>query len=114
MEIPLFRRPFNSSDIDVPPTAPRVEDHDYELAEHFHLNSTARQLMRTTKLKVILKDQTLNRLFTLIMSLMIIVNTINMGGQLDLHVIKAVFGKPVGPIVGFVCQFLLMPLVCND
>ena len=47
------------------------------------------------------------------MTLMIVLNTINMGGQLDLEIIKAVFKKPIGPIVGFVSQFILMPLVSD-
>jgi len=59
---------------------------------------------------VIMADRTLNDLFTLIMILMVVVNTINMGAQLDIEVIKSVFKKPVGPFVGFICQFGFMPL----
>ncbi len=59
----------------------------------------------------ILADRTLNNLFTGIMMTMIIINTVNMGGQLDLHIIKEVFKRPVGPVVGFISQFVLMPLV---
>ena len=44
------------------------------------------------------------------MILMVVVNTINMGAQLDIEVIKSVFKKPVGPFVGFICQFGFMPL----
>ena len=56
-------------------------------------------------------DKTLNNIFTMVVTCMIIINTVNMGGQLDLNVIKAVFKRPVGPLVGFISQFLLMPLV---
>ena len=38
----------------------------------------------------------LNNLFILVMTCMIIVNTINMGAQLDLEVVKEVFKKPIG------------------
>ena len=55
-------------------------------------------------------DRTLNQLFMNIMILMVIVNTVNMGAQLDIEIIKAVFKKPVGPFVGFVSQFGFMPL----
>ena len=62
-------------------------------------------------LSVIVADRNLNNLFTGIMMAMIVFNTINMGGQLDLQIIKEVFKRPVGPIVGLVSQFLIMPLV---
>eukprot|EP00095_Tigriopus_kingsejongensis_P009983 maker-scaffold17_size721972-snap-gene-6.25 protein:Tk09983 transcript:maker-scaffold17_size721972-snap-gene-6.25-mRNA-1 annotation:"hypothetical protein DAPPUDRAFT_309863" len=74
------------------------------------LNPTEPILMRKIHLVVVVKDQTMNDLFTLVLTIMIIANTINMGGQLDLEIIKEVFKKPVGPIVGFVSQFILMPL----
>ena len=62
-------------------------------------------------ISAVLADRTLNDIFTIIMISMIIVNTVNMGGQLDLHIIKEVFKRPVGPIVGFTSQFVIMPLV---
>jgi len=44
------------------------------------------------------------------MIVLILLNTINMGAQLDLHIIVSVFRKPIGPCVGFFCQFVFMPL----
>lgn len=38
-------------------------------------------------------------------------NTVNMGCGLDLAVVKANLLRPVGPIVGFISQFALMPMV---
>lgn len=38
-------------------------------------------------------------------------NYINMGVQLDLNCIGKVLKRPIGPIIGFVCQFLFMPVV---
>ena len=67
----------------------------------------------TFAISAVLADRTLNDIFTIIMISMIIVNTVNMGGQLDLHIIKEVFKRPVGPIVGFTSQFVIMPLVIN-
>lgn len=61
--------------------------------------------------KAILADRTLNNLFTIVMLVMIVVNTVNMGGQLDLEIIKEVFKKPIGPAVGFMSQFVVMPMV---
>ena len=59
---------------------------------------------------VIMNDRTLNDLFTLIMIIMVVVNTINMGAQLDIEIIKTVFKKPIGPTVGIISQFGFMPL----
>ena len=67
-------------------------------------------LLHTEKIYVIMNDPTMNNLFTLIMIIMVLVNTINMGAQLDLEIIKEVFKKPIGPIVGFISQFVFMPL----
>ncbi|XP_023224564.1 ileal sodium/bile acid cotransporter-like [Centruroides sculpturatus] len=49
-------------------------------------------------------------LFTGLMALIISINYINMGCQLDLKSIWEVLKKPVGPIIGFCCQFIFMPL----
>merc|ERR1719180_20266 len=51
-----------------------------------------------------------NKFCTLVMVVMVLLNSINMGAQLDISIIVKVFKKPVGPIVGFVSQFLFMPL----
>ncbi len=80
------------------------------LISQVHLVEEQRRLLRNVEVLVAVKDKTLNNIFTLVVTLMIIVNTVNMGGQLDLDVIKAVFKKPIGPAVGFCSQFLLMPL----
>jgi len=68
------------------------------------------ELLQTDKIFVIMSDATLNQIFTMVMVVMVLVNTINMGAQLDLQIIKEVFKKPIGPFVGFVSQFLFMPL----
>ena len=67
-------------------------------------------LLHTEKIVVGMNDLTLNNLFTLIMIVMVVVNTVNMGAQLDIEIIKEVFKKPIGPFVGFLSQFGFMPL----
>ena len=62
---------------------------------------------------MIVADRTLNDIFTLVMLVMVVVNTANMGAQLDMDVVKAVVKKPIGPMVGFLSQFVFMPLVIN-
>lgn len=46
-----------------------------------------------------------------VMAALVAFNYINMGVQLDLHAIGKVLKKPIGPAIGFFCQFLFMPLV---
>ena len=52
-----------------------------------------------------------DNIFTLVMLVLSIINTVNMGCGLDLIVVKQCLLKPIGPIVGFLSQFLFMPLV---
>ena len=79
---------------------------DEEIVSSKYIAATA-----SMPLSVIIADRKMNTLFTVIMMAMIIFNTINMGGQLDLQIIKDVFKRPVGPLVGLLSQFLIMPLV---
>ena len=89
---------------DVLNTTSKIFVEDEEIFKNF--TTTA-----SLPLSVIIADRKMNTLFTVIMMAMIIFNTINMGGQLDLQIIKDVFKRPVGPVVGLVSQFLIMPLV---
>lgn len=50
-------------------------------------------------------------IFTILVTILVSINNINMGCMLDLTVISKVLKKPVAPIIGFCCQFLFMPLV---
>ena len=36
--------------------------------------------------------------------------TVNMGCELDPSIIKEVFKEPLGPVVGFISQFVIMPV----
>ncbi len=53
----------------------------------------------------------LSSIFTGVIAIFVIMNTFLMGTQLDIEVIKEVVKRPFGPIIGFCCQFCLMPLV---
>lgn len=82
-----------------------------EASAHHDLSYDERQVVNKVDMKVVVKDRTLNMIFTGVMTLMVVVNTVNMGGQLDMQIIKDVFKKPIGPAVGFFSQFVCMPLV---
>ncbi|GFU54809.1 hypothetical protein NPIL_669941 [Nephila pilipes] len=47
---------------------------------------------------------------TIVFAVLVAFNFVNMGVQLDLDCIKSVLMKPIGPAIGFFCQFLFMPL----
>ncbi|XP_076331434.1 ileal sodium/bile acid cotransporter-like [Tachypleus tridentatus] len=60
---------------------------------------------------VIRKPSVLKNVFTFLVAIVTGVNFISMGCQLDMKLIKQMLLKPVGLIIGFLCQFLFMPLV---
>jgi hypothetical protein len=49
-------------------------------------------------------------LFTIFVTILVSINNISMGCVISLDTIVAVVKKPVAPIIGFACQFLIMPL----
>lgn len=48
-----------------------------------------------------------------LIAMLVIVNHVNMGCQLDMLIIKEQLRRPIGPVIGFVCQFVIMPLVSS-
>ena len=62
-------------------------------------------------ISVVQKSRTANNIFNIVVSIMIMLNNVNMGCALDLNAVKSVLKRPVGPFVGAVCQFVAMPLV---
>ena len=50
-------------------------------------------------------------MFTASVAILVPIIFVNFGCALDLNVVKENFTKPVGPLIGMVCQFLFMPLV---
>lgn len=59
----------------------------------------------------ILRPQRLiDRLFTFSVIILVSILYINFGAALNLETIKEILRRPVGPIICFVCQFVLMPL----
>ncbi|GFU54807.1 p3 protein [Nephila pilipes] len=76
------------------------------------------KLLESTKdfdlvVSVIRPPSVLVNIVTGAMAALVAFNYINMGVQLDLHCIAKVLKKPIGPSIGFVCQFLFMPLVSS-
>lgn len=56
------------------------------------------------------RNDDLQKAFTVLVAVLVLMNNINMGCFIDLGTIKKVLEKPVAPAIGFFCQFLFMPL----
>ncbi|KAK2708603.1 hypothetical protein QYM36_014262, partial [Artemia franciscana] len=65
---------------------------------------------RSRKSEAVSQSQATDKIFTIVLTVCIMVNTVNMGCGLDLNIIKEVLKKPVGPTVGFLSQFCFMPM----
>lgn len=60
---------------------------------------------------VLLSYQNITDIFTILLAVLIGVLYFFMGATLDLQVVKGIIKKPVGPVVGVLCQYGFMPMV---
>ena len=60
---------------------------------------------------VVQSSRVFTNIYNTVISVMIMLNNINMGAAIDLYAIKSVLKKPIGPLVGALSQFVAMPLV---
>ena len=60
--------------------------------------------------------RTIDMVFRIVLRCVIVMATAGMGLKVDVKVVLQVLKKPIGPIIGFFCQFICMPLVstCED
>ncbi|XP_069995515.1 hepatic sodium/bile acid cotransporter [Penaeus vannamei] len=65
----------------------------------------------TLDMSVLLSYQKLNDIFTLAIGILVAVVYVNMGATMNLEIIKNISKKPIGPLLGIVCQYLFMPLI---
>ena len=64
------------------------------------------------KVAVTRKKSVLDSLFIAFVTIMMALSYVGMGCAIDLQVVLAVLKKPIAPSIGFLCQYLIMPLVC--
>ena len=57
--------------------------------------------------------RTIDTVFRIILRCVIVMATAGMGLKVDVKVVRQVLKKPVGPVIGFCCQFICMPLVSS-
>lgn len=62
---------------------------------------------------VIREDRTIDHVFTGSVATLVSVLYINFGAALDLKKLKGIVKRPIGPAIGFIGQFVIMPLVRN-
>ncbi|GAB6020851.1 hypothetical protein CHUAL_003503 [Chamberlinius hualienensis] len=67
-------------------------------------------LLDDYKVAVLRMPTTLDTVFVVFVTISVAFNTFMMGMQIDYKMVIQVFKKPIGPAVGFVSQFLFMPL----
>ncbi|XP_073833245.1 ileal sodium/bile acid cotransporter-like [Musca autumnalis] len=60
---------------------------------------------------IIRKQRVIDHIFTGSVALLVSLLYINFGAALDVTVLRGLIVKPVGPSIGFVSQFILMPLI---
>lgn len=65
------------------------------------------------KVAVIRKPRAVDKAFIYTVAVLVSVAFVNMGCMLDLEIVKATLKKPIGPVIGFCCQYIFMPLVCE-
>ncbi|XP_073833246.1 ileal sodium/bile acid cotransporter-like [Musca autumnalis] len=62
-------------------------------------------------LTIVRKPRLIDHIFTGSVALLVSLLYINFGAAMDLKVLKKLLLKPVGPMIGFMTQFILMPLI---
>lgn len=61
---------------------------------------------------IIMKEMKLiDKLFSGVVALVITFLYINFGAALDFEVLRDILKKPIGPSIGFFCQYVIMPLI---
>jgi len=63
------------------------------------------------RVSVVRKDRVIDHIFLGLVSLMVIFANVGMGCKIELPVVKEVLMKPIAPVIGFCCQYVIMPLV---
>ncbi|KAL7306882.1 hypothetical protein TKK_0001042 [Trichogramma kaykai] len=69
------------------------------------------QIESTLNVVVIRKARTIDTIFTASVAILVSLLYVNFGCAMDWDVCKKTIKKPIGPLIGCVCQFLLMPMI---
>ncbi|XP_069672247.1 ileal sodium/bile acid cotransporter-like isoform X2 [Periplaneta americana] len=61
--------------------------------------------------KVVRRERVIDKIFTYSVAILVSIIYINFGCALDWSVFKKTIRRPLGPVIGFLCQFLIMPVL---
>jgi len=79
------------------------------------LNKESKDLEQSKDFKlpvsVVRKKTIQSKLFSYSVAVLVSLAYINMGCAMDLKVVKDTLKKPIGPMIGFICQYICMPLI---
>merc|ERR1719495_3075720 len=66
---------------------------------------------KSMKVAVVRKKTIQSKLFSYSVAILVSLAYINMGCAMDVQVVKQTLRKPIGPLIGFCCQYIAMPLI---
>ena len=69
------------------------------------------ELPQKFRIVVSRKERSVDTIFTVVVIILVVVLNAAMGCKVDLTVVKETLKKPIAPVVGFLSQFILMPVV---
>lgn len=71
------------------------------------------EIVRSNESNVIVtrRERVIDTIFTASVAILVSILYINFGCAMDWDLCKKTLRRPVGPVIGFVCQFLFMPLI---
>ncbi|CAH1775302.1 unnamed protein product [Owenia fusiformis] len=72
---------------------------------------TKGELVTRYRVAIIREERVEQTIFTVGLAIIVIILTVMMGCSVDLKIIWEVLKKPIAPAIGFLCQFILMPLL---
>lgn len=74
-------------------------------------NKSLVQSLPNYSVSVIRKTTIFDTLFGILIISLVSINYVNMGCHFDFQIVKKALKTPTGPLIGFVCQFTVMPIV---
>ncbi|KAL1395634.1 hypothetical protein pipiens_011103 [Culex pipiens pipiens] len=74
-------------------------------------NNRSVSLPEELPVTVIREERVIDKVFTASVAVLVSILYINFGAALDLPTLKAIMVRPIGPVIGFLAQFLFMPLL---
>ncbi|KAL0272345.1 UNVERIFIED_CONTAM: hypothetical protein PYX00_005354 [Menopon gallinae] len=83
---------------------------DVKLKSYDENNKTEYESSDSLTVTVVREKRVIDKVFTYSVVILVSILYINFGCALDWDFVKEILKKPVGPLIGFVCQFGFMPL----